>query len=306
MSIKPAELQLIDDHAQRICEYYTCSIGSDRFGPEILGSGTVLVVGDYAMIATAMHVVQGYALDQLRLLAWYPPDDRRCPIPQDGRQFRDDTQDLAVLTMKREALERSRIRGLPLEQVEPCLSHDDSDSYLLCGSPCEKSQFNRGAELFEHTLTSRLMTPIPRCDWPKSFEAEIVVRRDPYVPSISCESGPTHRISIPTCTGRDLFLAYGTDWYGPDRLPRSTTNPAGFSGGGIWRLATPDIGESLSKKVKLAGIAIAVEKNSWRWIRGIQMQHWLEMIWSEWPGLRNSIEAAGLIREGEQLFKRKT
>ena len=292
----------LNSAAQEICKRYTCSLCVDKPEPQVLGSGTVVVLDNYAMIATAMHVVEGYDLAQLQLLSWYPEDERRYPIPQSCGHFRDESIDIAVLTMSREALNGSSIQGLPLTRVEPGIAHDQSDHFLLCGCPRSLSKFDRDQNLFEQTFAPRLMTPLPLNKWPKKFEARVATHRDPFEPSVSPENGPTAVKHIRTSPQRDLFLAFGKDWYGPDFSPLDPTDPSGFSGGGIWRLPSQGKGGGLSQELTLSGFAVAVEKASWKWIRGIQMQYWLEMLWTAWPGLRPSIDSAGIARISANHF----
>lgn len=291
--------------AQEICKRYTCSICVDKSEPQVLGSGTVIVLDNYAIIATAMHVVEGYELDQLRLLSWYPDDERRFPIPQGSGQFRDESIDIAVLTMSREVLNGSSIQGLSLTRIDPGVTHDPSDHFLLCGCPRSLSKFDKNQNLFEQTFASRLMTPVPLNKWPKRFEARVAIHCDPFEPSVSPENGPTRIKKICTDRQRDVFLDFGKDWYDPDFLPLDPTDPAGFSGGGIWRIPSSRDGGCLSQELALSGFAVAVEKTSWKWIRGIQMQYWLEMLWTAWPGLQPSIISAGFARMADNHFTRQ-
>jgi hypothetical protein len=65
-------------------------------------------------------------------------------------------------------------------------------------------------------------------------------------------------------------------------------HPAGISGGGIWFIPLLPMGEICSaQKYKLVGINRAYLKNT---VLGIRMYHWLKLVLSDHPELRESIE----------------
>lgn len=304
MSIDSLMLRNADQVARSIVQNYVCSICIDEPKPNHIGNGTVILIGEHVLIATAMHVVEEYALDQIRLIGWYEEDQRKIPVPQDGRRFQDETNDVAVLTMSRRVLEGSRIRGLPLSRVQPGMSFSEQDFFMISGTTIENSSFDNAASLFEQRFSPVLTKSLNYSIWPRQFEAQRRLQTDPFAATASLEAGPSRSVEVLTDKSRDIFLSFGSrDWMDANLEVKKQMDPQGFSGAGIWRVSNESLRGVANREPMLIGMAVAAEKKTREWVRGIQIQHWLEMVWTEWKGFRSAIDDAGLVRVREGVFE---
>lgn len=253
-----------------LCQKYTCSLLMPKDAPRRVGSGTVVLIGDFAVIATAAHVMRGWAPEDIALCGWYD-DDTRIPVPRQPATT-DGVLDVGALVLSREALGGSRIEGLPLSRIETCISHLDDDPVVLCGTPSSGLRRDQEPTFLSLEYKPLACMTMPIQEWPQHIEDR------------SADAA------------KDIFLRYSNEHLF-DESGRKTpsTAPFGMSGGGIWRIRL-DPGEDIwsPNTATLIGIQSSTKgKTDWPWLRGTQIQWWLRLVWQSYLYLRPAMGAAG-------------
>lgn len=240
----------------------------DRNGSEI-GSGTLFRIQDRVLIATAKHLIKG------------DPNGRIWPIIESPRFEKDGfprfasfakhpTLDVAYLEIDPEGAEEyfgNRVYA-SLDEIGLESTGRPGKSVIVAGSPGEHVTIKRNSS-DSTSLNARVMFfltfPVQVEKWPENQD-------DP----LNCEN--------------DFVVNYPSDkqmieeGFPPIFLP----HPGGISGGGFWdqgfesgALWSPD-------KSRL--VAIQSRWNSrMRYLRAIQIRHWLCLVYSKFPDLREAI-----------------
>lgn len=88
----------------------------------------------------------------------------------------------------------------------------------------------------------------------------------------------------------DIILSFPEKPDGADTAPFST--PIGMSGGGLWETDYKDAGLWSPDKARIIGIQSSWNsgnKNFFRHLRGVQIKHWLKLVYDEYPDLREKL-----------------
>ena len=258
----------MDGAGQGICHKYTCAILWPPDYPTQIGSGTVVTIGDHALVATAAHVVESVGTRDLVLAGWYDWDTRRFPIPQGGFRIQGGP-DVAFLILEKSVLESARIEGLPLNRLEMDVVHRSDSLFLVCGTPGKEVGLKEMPASLSLTYRHICCKTMRCADWPL--------------------------LEKPARPDRDIFLHYGRDVMydnSGNRVP--VIDPRGMSGGGIWRVPLDSDGSLWSpNQSRLVGIQTSMESEGWKWLHGVQIRCWLRLVWDTYPILRREIAAAG-------------
>jgi hypothetical protein len=95
----------------------------------------------------------------------------------------------------------------------------------------------------------------------------------------------------PARKSADLFMTYDRteEMVVEGKRGGNLPNPVGASGGGIWQMTGPkDDGVWHVGKVKLIAIQSAWDEKL-KYIRGVQVRHWLKLVSRDYPDLRSSL-----------------
>jgi hypothetical protein len=236
-----------------------------------ISSGTLIEVGNRIFVATARHCVPTNPTGRLWIL---PERPRSMNEGMLGfvRSRRHPTMDLAFLELD----PRSVAEYLPghhcckLENLSNRGHGRDNRIIAVCGSPV---QFANG----EGTATAPLRA------------LNIAFSTVPFTRSEFPTLLPANRTANPDT---DIFFEYPTEaLHFETGAMIALTTPEGFSGGGIWDQGFDTAELWTPAHSKMIGIP------SWWWppqryACGIQILHWLRLLWSEVEECRTFIEAA--------------
>ena len=258
---------------------HTCIIAMPAADPVEFGSATVVRVGDFAVLVTAGHVLKNRTLSDLGMFGWYERDGYRYPIPMGGCRSESNV-DVGALLFDAGVLEDSRLEGVGLDRIDICTSQVGDDLAVICGTSSPAIHKDDERLTIDCPLGSIGTKTVPEDKWPERIGDEV------------------------TSSSRDLFLYY-SQFYAWDHKfrPRVPTDPKGMSGGGIWRLplATKENELWSPHLARLIGIQSSREDRKWRWLRAVQMQHWVRLVWEAWDQVRPAMEAAGIVVEGNKI-----
>lgn len=267
ISLSKADWLALDGTGRGLVQKYTCSIVTPLENPTEIGTGVVMRIGDYVLIATASHVVETCGTKDIGLIGWYDNDQKRIPVPMGGMRV-EGGSDVAFLYMHAEVLKNSNIEGLPLDRLEPMVSHVPGELVLLCGTPAERIKRNKPLTKLDVYYHPIALTTIPPEDWHTLTGAQFD-------------------------KNKDIVLRYSKD-LNLDRnfCQTSPIDPRGMSGCGIWSVPL----ESHDKvwnpnSAKLIGIQSTMS-TEWSWLRGVQIQAWIKLVWDCCPDLHKFITSA--------------
>jgi len=240
--------------------------------------GTLIAIKDALFVATAGHVIDDnptgtYWLLTQRVSAM---SDGFVRVAASGRHPRVDVGYLELSWDLRD----THLKGCTVCELSNIAVRQwgrEACSVIVVGPPTEHTSITRDTNTVA-TYKASVMTywsvPIPPSEW-----------SDLRVPNSSS--------FVPFDPNVDVVLHYCEDDVitvadsGPQALPR----PQGMSGGGIW---DQDFSKGMvwsASSAKLIGI-----QSSWfergRYLRGVQIIHWLNAIYADYPRLRKVIHQA--------------
>lgn len=240
-------------------------IGFQGDTPGEVGSGTCVTIGGRFFVATAAHFIEDYANADLFIVHTRTPKPADQRVPIIGRGLRGgkvtDPVDVAFLEISGESAISIGKKFVPLERLEPCCEDLPQDLAFVYGYPSEK------------------------------VDPELLKQQKVRLQPIGYLTIPIDPASLGRDRNFDVYLEYPaagnklTTGEELDKLPAAH----GISGGGIWAAHVNEPGLWSPDKCKL----IATEQ-SWRgdeWVRGTQIQHWLDLVATDIPELRPLIEA---------------
>lgn len=239
-------------------------------------SGTVVSIGSRVFVATASHCVNRNASG---IRYWLLSDVRRrmsegIPVVVASWKTPGDRPDVAALEIEPKSLSEftsktpcslGRLRLVGVGRM------DRAASLVGCPSQYLTQENHKSAEGIGAMLISYTSLPIAEPDWPKfaariPFEADIDILKN--YPS---GNDDTSRL--------DLGM--------PIELP----HPDGMSGGGLW-----DQGFGVNELWSTDDAFLFGIQSSWfpdrRYVRVVQICHWLQLIYQHYPDLQTEIDAA--------------
>ncbi len=239
--------------------------------PRALSSGTLVGLGDRVFVATARHCVPPNPTGRL----WIVPHEPRSPSTgmlafiQFGRH---PNLDLAFLELDRQSVTEFLPQHIccELSNLWPCGWGRANRAITICGTPV---QFTEGQGTVDVPLNA----------------VNIAFTTAPLTPSEFPTTPDGDRDADPAT---DIFFEYPTEGQRSDEgIPISLDSPEGFSGGGIW-----DQGFARGELWSPANAKLIGVQSSWhagqRYSRGIQIIHWLRLLWSADETCRPQTEAA--------------
>jgi hypothetical protein len=239
------------------------------------GSGTLVTIGGHYLIATAGHVIPEKPIGRLWLITHQMTivKDALPDFPSFGKH---PDLDVGFVEIHPEAISKCFPNNemVTLDNVAPRTVGRPAGSVLLVGSPGEHVQCSMSG-VREMTIVPKGMPfrtiPLQPADWPS-----LDVPRDgrPFDPTV------------------DILLDYPeTDRVRVDGGPLlPLPNPEGMSGGGIWdqQLVAEEVWSPNALKL------IGIQSEWWekgRYLRAVQVLHWLRLIYARFPDLRDELLA---------------
>lgn len=219
-----------------------------------VGSATCIRIGGVFLLATAAHNLQDLSdSSQIRLL---PRGVRASPgIPFSRRSHPRSLsypRDVAWIEVQGEISTKAGLQFIQLDDLAPGTSHRPDQPFFVQGFPAE----------------------------------ELLVHSESDLDPMSLGLGT---MSVPAECGDDLVVEYPPQSAADIGL--ELVAPNGISGGGIWTF--PRFSDHLvwsAAQMRLVGI-----NRSWLRNRGLlfaePIGHWLRLVWSDFPELREEVEA---------------
>jgi hypothetical protein len=246
--VTESEFQAINAVGSHVAKQHTCMISKEGDSPKPIGSGTFVKIDGHLFIATAKHLFEGFAENDLIGIYW-GEDDRRA-----GTTFSSvivhRNLDLAAIPIPSEA----RACGGPIEGPEGLVQKGDTQIFVVSGVPAERIVVDpkkRTVEVGHFSLGCIELPPHLRPE-------------DPF---------------LPIRTDVDLFLNY-TRKFALGRFgdPMRQIAPFGLSGGGIWLVAQDEGGIWSPDNARLVAIQSTVESRQWRYLRSTRIGPWIQMV----------------------------
>lgn len=236
-------------------------IGTDEMS---FGSGTLVSVGDKLFIATAGHIIADAQEEEVWALAGESQDSRSpaAPVLRKGK-YPDNDPDVGFLELGTISVsERLKKDACPLELLANYGCGRPLRPTILVGSPAEYLK-RSGSALIPQFMAYYAM-PMTEDEWEKTVDPD---------------------------TDKDIFLDY------PDTPAEEMgsgasmllPNPKGMSGGGVWDQGFEDGVIWTNQSAKLIGIQSRWNDQS-RYVRAVQIIHWLRLIHSSYPDARPLLE----------------
>lgn len=238
-------------------------IGFQGDTPVEIGSGTCVTIGGRFFVATAAHVIEDYANADIFIVHTRTPKPAEQRVPIIGRGLRGgksvDPVDVAFLEISGESATTIGKTFVPLERLEPFCPDLPRDLALVYGYPSEK------------------------------IDPELLQQRKVRLQPLGYMTPTIDPASLSRDRNFDVYLAYpaaGNQVTTGEELDKLPAAP-GISGGGIWAAHVNEPGLWSPDKCKL----IAIERSwlKYEWVRGTQIQHWLDLVAAEIPELRSLI-----------------
>lgn len=243
----------------QVAKHHTCMIAKNGGKPSLLGSGTFVQAGGRIFVATAKHLFQDIQGDELIALYWGEDDQR-------ARAYRkeiacDDVLDLAVIPTP----DDMPPCGLPLGNLDlecPCTPND---LFVVSGVPGEEFSTDDDARTVIVGHWSLGLVGLPEEAWPS-------------------------RIENLSSNEVDMLMNY-TERFALDAEgePMRQIAPFGLSGGGVWSVPGQTGGVWSPTTAKLVSVQWGVETDKWRYLRAPRIKHWLRLLASAYPDIRDDI-----------------
>jgi hypothetical protein len=249
-----------------------CYFDSDKHE---LASGILIEIGSHLFVATVAHSIPSSPEKRLWVLPETPKraEDGMLGFVKFGKEP-SEHPDVGFLELTREAaavyLPNSRPIGL--DDIKDFGIGRENSLVFVIGFPAEWAQARRTAPetlaMPAHSLCYTT-TPLPHSEWPAVPKYE-----------------PPADITI------DAFLIYPAD--GTTRADTnadtSLPDPHGMSGGGFWDAGFENGSLWTPGSAKLFAIQV-LWNSTQRYLRGVQISHWLRLIHRDYPALRPLLES---------------
>lgn len=252
---------------------YQFTIGMFEDKKNELSSGTLVRIEDRIFVATAAHNIPSRPSESLQILP-DRPRQTHLGILRPGKSAVDRTNDVGFLEIDSAAFD-DYFQGkqcCSLGRIAIMGTGDPAQLMVLTGTPLQFAEIDSSGNgpPFVANQIAFTSTVLSQTEWPLSFKGGRTI--DPAV---------------------DVFLDYPAT--GITKLdtgePLVLTTPHGFSGGGMWSSQMKK-GEVWSPSMSQL---FAIE-NSWddvqRIVRGTQIIHWLNLLRSKIPELREHLQNA--------------
>lgn len=239
------------------------------------GSGTLVQIGEHLFIATAKHVIPSDPNGRI----W--PMTRNIRHEADGfpaykRVGKHPSYDLGYLEVHPEGVTKyfGEREFCTLKNIALRGCGRQNFAVIAVGAPAEHAKITRD-DAKTATYKANVMTywtvPLMPDEWPTvPADAE------------------------PASTGVDIFLNYPKEEVTEDGvIPTALPHPGGMSGGGFWdqEMIKGELWDP--NAIKLMGIQSRWDEDG-RYLRGVQIVHWLRLIYRDFPDLRETlVEAFG-------------
>jgi hypothetical protein len=233
------------------------------------GSGVCVVIGENYFVATAAHVIQGCTKEDITTIHTRTPSNKKTPIISIGSNGgEDDIVDVGYLEIDPKYAKSMGKEFVDLSRLDPDHSELPNDLVAVYGCP---------EELINKDLLQRKGIRIQPIGYVTITKAQSEVTK-----LSSYFSTPSQK--------HDIYLEYPEEGNTLDTGMPSEKMPEtlGMSGGGIWSTNVNSVGSWVADNCKL--IAIQRSWNSGaRFLRGTQIQHWLQLIKANFPILASQI-----------------
>lgn len=245
----------IRDHLQPIS---IGIIGMKDGMPTESSSGTCIQIGARYFVATCEHMLRDYPNNQLLLVTRH---DRHTSTPVIIGRGTDPNFDLGWLELPTDVVSDTDRTFVPLSKLRLGIDHLEHDFVVLHGFPTALVQLQH---------------------------AERGIGVQPICYATGTITDPEQIATVDS--SRDIYLAYpDDDLTRSDGASMRGIEAFGVSGGGIWSADANRDGVWTPDACKLIGI-----ETSWlrfKWVRGIQIQHWLDLVRQDIPELAPEIDA---------------
>ncbi|MEQ8853588.1 hypothetical protein [Gimesia sp.] len=250
---------------------YTVAMIDIKARPKELSSGTLVQIENRMFIATCKHNIPQNPEKRLWILPSEPENVADGMIGFTSIK-RHPILDLGLLEVDSESLHDylPKKSCCKLEQVRIAGCGRANKTITLCGAPTQFAKGD-GTEINPQKTLIMGFSSVPYT--PQEF---------PNVPNTSHDADQEI----------DIFYEYPEQGFRHDNNEElDLEHPEGFSGGGIWDQGFTEREMWNPSNAKLIGI-----QSSWfepeRYARGIQIKHWLDLVWNEMPDLRQIIESS--------------
>ncbi len=234
-------------------------------------SGILLQISNHLLIATARHVIPANPTGRLwpAVCEW---KDQKDGMPAFCKVHKSETCDVALLEVHPEAVARyfGDRRFCTLKNVATFGPGRSNQGHIVTGTPSE------------------LVQVTPTGDH-KEYRARVLTY---WTVPISPEKWPTvPRDAIPPMPDVDIFLDYPSNeqMESDGLVPLNLPDPHGMSGGGIWDQNFTSDKVWSPTALKLIGIQCSWDSRG-RYLRGVQIIHWLRLLHRHYPDLRNELD----------------
>jgi hypothetical protein len=239
-------------------------------------SGTLIEIGDRLLVATASHCIENLTSPTRYWILGDKPAFKSDGVPEvlATHAVDNDRPDVGIIELNPKSFRAysSKI-GIPLSRVKTVGLGREGRAALLIGAPFEKNEKEiKGAARGTKTVViGYTSVPINNMEWP-TFNADPPLDQSiDILMKYPSGTADTHR----TDTGEPIEL--------PD--------PRGMSGGGLW-----DIGLETGEVWTTDSAFLFGIQSTWflgkRFVRAVQIAHWLELVKDRIPELSNAIENA--------------
>jgi hypothetical protein len=231
------------------------------------GSGVCVEIGGKYFVATAAHVIQGCTEEDVTTIHTRAPSNQKTHIVSIGSNGGgDDVVDVGYLEIDPQYAKSMGKEFVDLGRLESGCSELPNDLAVVYGYPAELTDI----ELFK--------------------EKGIAVQPIGYVTPTKTHSDVAKQLDYSPIQQNDIYLEYPEDGniLTNGKAVKKMPEAPGMSGGGIWSTNVNYAGIWVADMCKL----IAIQR-SWnpcvRYLRGTQIQHWLQLIKANFPAL-SSVE----------------
>jgi len=258
------QLVLLKESNEAVVRYLDDTSIALLINRQAVASGTCVNIGSKYFVATAAHNLIGCTKEDVFLIYSKEFSDYKLAITNLGIQGGQPNNplDIGFIELSKSEALKSRKRFIDLSQLELGVNQKNDDLILVSGYPS---------------------------DIVKTFKQGNAVSPIGYTTHSSSSA-------IKQLPAYDIILEYPKDGNAIYSAKISSLpNAYGLSGGGFWLLHINDDGIWSTNSIRLIGIDISWDKKS-RWIKGIQIQHWLNFVIQEYPEIKKDVSIATRLR----------
>ncbi|HPH64525.1 MAG TPA: hypothetical protein PLF40_02230 [Kofleriaceae bacterium] len=226
-------------------------VGMENGRPHAIGSGTCIEIGGRFFVATAEHVISPYSNENLLIVSRLERQDWTPRILGRGE---DSTLDVGWLELDADVVGEMDRYFIPISKLRSFCHHVGQDIAVVHGFPRQFVDVDDAKMLLAVQPLCYGSTTLDTADMP-----ELIVSRDIYLPF----------------PNEDITKSDGS--------PAPPVAAPGMSGGGIWSVNVNADGVWSTESCRLIGI-----EHSWlrfKWVKGTQIQHWLQLLVRDLPEL---------------------